>query len=154
VTTATQVSEVAARQLSRQVSDEQLVQWATKVATGIVDEMKLEKENAQVKSQISRATEGALHSPAVVLFTSWVRYQYGREEGSRLWRTTIPWEGGEQDVARVILQIVERIQEQVTAGAPEADPYLRERATMLATARFLAFLRRAVVAEARWEAAS
>lgn len=154
MTMATQVPEVAARQLARQMPDEQLVRWAEDVAKGIVAGMKLKRENPQVKSQIGRATEGALHSPAVILFTSWVRYQYGREEGSRLWRTTIPWQNGRHDVAHVLLQIVEEIRKQLAGSATEADARLIDRATMLAAARFLAFLRRAVVAQAGWGAAS
>lgn len=152
MSTAMQVSEAAARRLSRAMPDEQLVAWATELAGGIVKHLGLNKEDAQIKSQISRAAEGALQSPAVTLFSAWVRYQYGRETGSLLWHTRTTLEQTSTDVAHAVLQIVERIRKQLAAGG-ETEPRLVERATMLATARFLAFLRRAVIAERGWRAA-
>jgi len=129
--------------------DQQLVAWAVELARG----MQNLKNHSDVRSQISRAADGAAHSPSVDLFTAWIRYQYARD-ASRLWKTKTTLEGQSLDVAHALVNVViERVKshlKKVAQAEDGADEMLVERATMLAVARFLAFLRRAVIAEPQW----
>jgi len=148
VSVGTAVSEARARQLSRQMPDQQLVAWAVELARGMQDL----KANNEVRSQVSRAADGAAQSPSVDLFTAWIRYQYARD-ASRLWKTKTNLEGKSLDVAHAVVAIVEKVKGHVTKAAQvegSVDQALVERATMLAVARFLAFLRRAIIAEPQW----
>lgn len=141
----TLVSESRARQLSRLMPDQDLVAWADEIAR------ELERgrmENQQVKSQISRAFDGAKQSPAVSLFTAWVRYQRARETASRLWKSSTRLGGQPMDVADAVVTLVDRIHNRLKEAAEDTDDTaLVERATMLATARLMGFFRRSMVVE-------
>ncbi|HHY94139.1 MAG TPA: hypothetical protein GX513_03885 [Firmicutes bacterium] len=116
------------------LSDTELVQFAESIIKDV--DVKHNLEQQEGKTQVSRAVDAALAAEAPCVFRNWLAYQAKRSASRSVWQAR-----GEKSLYEWVNVILAQIEEK--AGQGQGG----DREIMKTLARFLGFLRRAMVAE-------
>jgi len=93
------------------------------------------------KSQVAKAARLAETCGSIIVFSQWMRYQAGR--GQRFWSARI----GNRMLVDEIIAYSQCIKSQVDIALGDSTEEEQAKAVMVELARFLGFLRRAIVAQ-------
>lgn len=131
-------------QVLRDLQDD-LVRRAEKLVIDLkLKDTEASEASSKGKTQLSKALEVIQTAGSLVVFVNWLRYQAGRERSAEFWTKS----AGQHSLAKALADELGWIQGQVRTRLSELPEAEQNAATMRAAARFLGYVRRAMIGAA------